>query len=204
MNPFIQGILAGYGIAIPVGAIAILIVDTAIRRGFRSGFAAGAGAATADIVYASLAALAGQALAALLAPFSVQIRILSALALVFLGGWGIWQIVSSRKNSQDRPAAIFNIGLQQTYLKFVSLTLLNPLTVTYFAALILAENNNMPDWPSRILFVAGAGLASLSWQGLLAGLGALAHKRLSPRFQLFTSLAGNLIVAGLGVRIFFQ
>jgi len=77
LNPFVQGLLAGYGIAIPVGAIAILIVDAAIRRGFRAGFAAGAGAATADIVYASLAAVAGQALAALLAPLAAQIRVVS-------------------------------------------------------------------------------------------------------------------------------
>ena len=51
--------MAGYGIAIPVGAIAILIVDMGLRRGFGLGFMAGAGAAAADFIYASLAAVAG-------------------------------------------------------------------------------------------------------------------------------------------------
>ena len=32
---FVAGVAAGYGIAIPVGAIAILIMETGLRRGFR-------------------------------------------------------------------------------------------------------------------------------------------------------------------------
>ena len=32
---FVAGVVAGYGIAIPVGAIAVLIVETGLRRGFR-------------------------------------------------------------------------------------------------------------------------------------------------------------------------
>ena len=45
MTAFWEGVLAGYGIAIPVGAIAILIVDLGLRRGFQPAFMAGAGAA---------------------------------------------------------------------------------------------------------------------------------------------------------------
>ncbi len=50
-------------------------------------------------------------------------------------------------------------------------------------------------------FVVGVGLASLSWQSLLAGVGALGNRHLSPRFQALTSIVGNLIVIGLGARI---
>ena len=60
MNPFFQGALAGYGIAMPVGAVSILIIGAALRGGFLPGFAAGMGAATADLFFATLAALAGQ------------------------------------------------------------------------------------------------------------------------------------------------
>jgi hypothetical protein len=35
MRAFAEGVVAGLGIAVPVGAIAVLIVDPAIRRGFR-------------------------------------------------------------------------------------------------------------------------------------------------------------------------
>ncbi len=39
-----EGIIPGFEIAIPVGAIAVLIIEGAVRRGFLPGFAAGAGA----------------------------------------------------------------------------------------------------------------------------------------------------------------
>ena len=204
MNSFFQGILAGYGIAIPVGAIAILIVETSIRRGFRGGFAAGAGAATADIVYASLAALAGQVLAGLLAPAAMPIRWLSAIVLIALGAWNLRQLFIQKQNEQGSgKPGIDPAGSQSIYMRFVGLTLLNPLTVTYFAALILGGNAISQGWADRLAFVVGAGLASLSWQSLLAGLGALAHRRLSPQVQNVTSLVGNLIVIGLGLRMFF-
>ena len=38
MTAFGEGVVAGYGIAIPVGAIAILIIELGLRRGFRAGF----------------------------------------------------------------------------------------------------------------------------------------------------------------------
>ena len=97
MSAFIAGVIAGYGIAIPVGAIAILIVETGLRRGFRAAFAAGAGAATADLVYASLAALAGQGLAAALAPYAAGLRLVSAGVLIVLGGWGVWKVLRPRR-----------------------------------------------------------------------------------------------------------
>jgi hypothetical protein len=53
------GFAAGYGIAIPVGAVAVLIVETGIRSGFRAAAAAGAGAAPADGIYAAIAAIFG-------------------------------------------------------------------------------------------------------------------------------------------------
>ena len=47
----VAGVVAGYGIAIPVGAIAILIVETGLRRGFRLAAAAG--------IYATVAVVFG-------------------------------------------------------------------------------------------------------------------------------------------------
>jgi arginine exporter protein ArgO len=129
---------------------------------------------------------------------------LSAAVLVGLGGLGLWQTYQAGRravsgqaaqNPEKRAGAI--------YARFVGLTLLNPLTVAYFAALILGGGAELGSWEARVSFVLGAALASLSWQTLLAGLGALAHRHLSPRFQRIASLAGNLIVIGLGVRLLF-
>ena len=204
MTAFWEGVLAGYGIAIPVGAIAILIVDVGLRRGFDFGFMAGAGAATADFFYASLAALAGEILASALAPFALGLRIASALVLLGLGSYGLWQ--ARQKSRQGvKPTTHDRQGRLRTFTQFLGLTLLNPLTVAYFGALILGRDAGATATVAdRAAFVAGAGLASLSWQTLLAGMGALAKQYLSPRFQMYTSVAGNLVVIGLGLRVVVQ
>jgi arginine exporter protein ArgO len=80
--------------------------------------------------------------------------------------------------------------------------LLNPLTVTYFGALILGLGSLGKLAPSgRVAFVAGAGLASLSWQTLLAGVGGLGNRFASERARRLTAYLGNAIVIGLGVRL---
>jgi threonine/homoserine/homoserine lactone efflux protein len=217
MPAFWEGVLAGYGIAVPVGAIAVLIVDVGLRRGFRPAFAAGAGAASADFLYASLAALAGGALALLLAPFATPLRVASGLVLCGLGGYGLWRAwLGARAGEQSLRRApgehekpeIGTAGVDggarpgRVYAQFLGLTLLNPLTVAYFAALVLGRGAGGAAAPvDRLIFVAGAGLASLSWQTLLAGFGALAHRRLSPGWRTGLSIAGNLMVLGLGLRL---
>lgn len=201
MNPFVEGVLAGYGIAVPVGAIAVLIIETALRGGWRAGAAAGAGAATADVLYAALAALAGQVLAAWLAPWAGMLRGLSALVLMGLGGWGVWRawrIVPASHTSEP----VTGRGLGAIFAKFVGLTVLNPLTVVYFTALMLGHGpTSLLTAADRAWFVVGAGLASLSWQWVLAGVGAWAHTRLPANAQRWASLLGNGLVLALGVRL---
>ncbi len=89
------------------------------------------------------------------------------------------------------------------YAQFVGITIINPLTVVYFAAFILGRDASAVHYPllANLLFVAGAGLASLSWQTLLAALGGMAGSRLSPRFRLYAIILGNVLVLALGSRI---
>jgi threonine/homoserine/homoserine lactone efflux protein len=202
MNAFWEGVIAGYGIAIPVGAIAILIVDMGLRRGFPTAFMAGAGAATADFIYALLAAIAGVTLAIALAPYAGVLQIASAIVLLALGGYGLWQAWKIKAAQRTTLFPEDNHSLWRIYLRFLGLTLLNPLTITYFGALILGRDaTNTTTAFDQLLFVIGAALASLSWQTLLAGVGSLANQRLSPRFQRLTSITGNLIVIAFGLRI---
>jgi arginine exporter protein ArgO len=236
-------VLAGYGIAIPVGAIAVLILETGMSRGFRAAFAAGSGAAAADLTYAALAALAGPPIAAALSSYSLALRLGSAALLLAIGLRGLWVAWGRRPSAPsdgipaggrnpepdasrsarhasrgdpvpdaDRSAPLTSRSgpsaaparstALRTFAQFLALTLLNPLTVAYFAALMLGRGAAHPLSPAgRLAFVAGAWLASWSWQTLLAASGALARRLLSPRAQRLTALAGNAVVIGFGWRI---
>lgn len=200
MAAFFEGVLAGYGIAIPVGAIAVLILDVSLRRGFRVGFIAGAGAAFADFLYAALAVVAGGALAQIISPYAVQVSVISGGVLLAVGLYGL--IRSIRSSGTPAMDGAGSNGSGTVFAQFLGLAFINPLTIVYFSALILGGGaKNLGSVLGHAAFVTGAGLASLSWQTLLAGLGSLGYERLSPRFQMATSTIGFLVVIGFGLRI---
>ena len=199
----LAGVVAGYGIAIPVGAIAILIVETGLRRGFRLGAAAGAGAAVADGIYATIAAVFGAALAIVLAPFDTPLRMLAIVLLVAIAVRGLLGLRRSPALAGDQGAAAIAADVEaaerggsagRTFAAFLGLTLLNPITVAYFTALILGLTGTGVGPVEKAAFVAGAFLASLSWQLLLAAAGAFLHRRLSPGLRIAVIVLGNVIV----------
>lgn len=201
MTPFIDGALAGYGIAIPVGAIAVLIVGTGMRCGFACAAAAGAGAATADLIYAIVAATAGAAAAQMLEPWSGPIQLVSAAVLA---GLAIWGLAGWRRNSLEAGAAVevTRGEMAATYGRFLGLTIINPLTVIYFTSMVLGNAIGRPvGLIGATMFAAGAFLASLSWQLLLAGVGAFGRRGLPPSARTVTLVAGNLVILGLALRI---
>jgi threonine/homoserine/homoserine lactone efflux protein len=200
LDAFLSGIIAGYGIAIPVGPIAILIIELGLRRGFRVALSAGAGAASADLIYATVAALAGTFLVSILAPFASILRVGSAFGLIAMGAWLLYH-GRDRSDRTDGPQ-LRATNCPQTYAMVLGLTLLNPVTVTYFTTLILGMRaDSSQSSVSAILFVSGAFLASLSWQSLLASISGIAHKRLPARMQAATFAIGNLLIMALGAAI---
>ena len=159
-DAFVAGIFAGLGIAIPVGAIAVLIIEAAVRHGFRVGWAAGAGAATADGSYALLAALFGTVIADLLAPWQTPLRLLAVAVLVVIAVRGLLALRNGRTGARDEDPPT----MRRAYLVVTGLTIINPMTVAYFAALILGLPGIADDPASKIAFAAAAFLASLAWQ----------------------------------------
>jgi arginine exporter protein ArgO len=209
ITAFLAGAAAGLGIAIPVGAIAILIVETGLRRGFRLAAAAGAGAASVDGLYALVAAAFGAALAAVLAPWERPLRVVAVVALVAIALRGLLGLRALSRPAEadgapirpDVEAAERGGSAVRTYGAFVAITLLNPLTVTYFAALVLGLGSTGAGPAEKAAFVAGAFLSSLAWQTLLAAVGAFLHRRLSPRLRAGVVLLGNAIILAFAIAI---
>jgi arginine exporter protein ArgO len=196
---FIQGLIAGYGIAIPLGPIAILIIELGIRRGFWVAFSAGAGAASADLIYASIASIAGTFLVSILKPVSFWVHLVSGLVLIAIGLWLFLHRKPARRHAKILSGSSSRL---KAYVMILGLTILNPLTVTYFTTLILGLRINIATTPAdTFLFVSGAFLASLSWQTLIASLGGFAHQRLSVTAQSAMFTIGNTIIILLGVLI---
>ena len=197
LSAFLIGAAAGYAIAIPVGPIAVLIVRTGLRRGFRVAAAAGAGTATVDLIYAVAAVLVGTAIVATLGPVILPFRLAAAAVLIGLAVRGLLQLRARRAEADgDDPRSVF-----RTYLLFIGLTLLNPATVAYFVTLAVGLPEIAQDAGSRVAFAVGASLSSLSWQTVLAAIGAALHTRLTPRIELATTLLSSAILVGFALKI---
>jgi arginine exporter protein ArgO len=200
LESFVAGAIAGYGIAIPVGPVAVLIIELGVRRGLRPAAAAGLGAATADSLYALLAVLAGASIAAILEPIEPALRLFAVIVLTVIALRGVYLAVYHARigipGNAELPAQA-----GRTYLRFLAITLLNPTTILYFAALILGRPELGESPGEQAAFIAGAALASTSWQLLLAVLGALAHRRLPWKVQFGISMAGNAVVLGFAIAI---
>ncbi|MDQ3957339.1 MAG: LysE family transporter [Actinomycetota bacterium] len=200
MSAFLEGAVAGYGIAIPVGAIAVLLVDLALRRGFAPAAAAAAGVATADLVYATVAVLLGAAVADVVEPYQDTLRVVSAFALLLIAAHLLRGVLAARRPVSE--VRTVDAPTEAAYFaRFLGLTILNPATITYFVALILGLDRGDASAADKVRFVAGAFLASLSWQLVLAALGSVLHRRLPENARTVLGIAGVMVITGFAVRL---
>lgn len=151
------------------------------RTGWRTGAGAALGVATADGVYAVIAVAGGSALVPLLAPVTTPLRWASAVVLVVLALRAVSVALSAYRKgglaSRDDGTVL---GPARAYLTFLGITVLNPMTVIYFVALVLATGPSAPaTLPDRAAFVLAALVASASWQLLLALGGTLLGRTLT-------------------------
>ncbi|MEU7759859.1 MULTISPECIES: LysE/ArgO family amino acid transporter [Micromonospora] len=211
---FLAGLVAGYGVAIPVGAIAILILGLSARTSFRVGAAAALGVATADGLYAAVAALGGAAVASRLAPVAGPLRLVAAGVLLALACLTARRALRppatthppSPSGTTQEPSARGGMDTPvRAFAAVLALTLLNPATVVYFVALVLGRGDVLGSGPpAAAAFTLGVFLASASWQVLIAGGGSLIGRALTgPRGRRVTALLSSVIIAALAVATLF-
>lgn len=119
-----------------------------------------------------------------------------ALLAVALGG-----LVASRRRREVVVASAGEPSCLLTYARFLGLSLVNPLTVVYYVSMAAGFASVAGSLRHATVFAVGALTASLSWQALLAFSGAAGGRWLSPRSRLGLSVAGNLLILAVGVRM---
>jgi arginine exporter protein ArgO len=191
------GLVAGLGVAMPLGAIGALLVGMPARAGHRVSVCAALGVATTDGLYAAVAVAGGAALAAAVHRVTLPLQLLSAGVLVALA---LAAIVVAR-----RPAGTVSAPIRFTparaYVAFLALTAVNPGTLAYFLALVLGTDGALRHGTGA-WFVAGVLTASAAWQLLLVGGGAvLVHVLAGPRARAGLALASAALMLALAVRV---
>jgi len=204
ITALVAGLMAGYGIAVPVGAVGAYLVALTAQTSLRTGVFAALGVATADGLYALIAVLGGAALAAALSPVTLPLRRGSALVLFALAAWGaVTAIRRYRSRPDGTTAELGAFGAVRAYLGLWAMTMMNPLTVLYFMALVLGRQGAAaPARAAEAVFILAVFVASASWQLALAGSGAILGRVLTGSHgQLITAVVSSVLIGSLALHL---
>ena len=197
----LAGMFAGFAVAVPVGVIAVLIIETGMMGGLRRGLAAGAGAATVDLLFCSLALLVGGLLNQFLSVALVPLQVLAGGVLISIGVRGLLSLRASSTGADAATDPRVRGSAGQLYLRFIALTAMNPATILYFLALAIGLPGIGNEPVNAVAFTLGAAGASLSWQLLLGAIGAAAGRILPERAVTATRIVGQMLIIGFGTSI---
>ena len=193
----IAGLAAGLAIAMQVGAVSLLLVETAVVRGTRIGVAAGMGVATVDLLFAAAAAVAGATAGALLAEHEVEIRLVAAATLAVIAVHGLVALGREPSGPTKDPAGTDGPGAH--YVRFFAITLVNPLTIASFAAVATSLPLGAPA--AAAAFAAGVGVASGGWHLVLTVAAGHAGRWITPRVEKALGVGGRIAVLLLAAHL---
>jgi threonine/homoserine/homoserine lactone efflux protein len=193
----IAGLAAGLAIAVQVGAVSLLLVETAVAGGPRVGIAAGMGVATVDLLFAAAAAAAGATAGAVLAAHETEIRLVAAATLAGIAVHGL--IGLRRAGAATSGGQVGDEDPRAHYTRFFAITLLNPLTIASFAA--VATSLPLDDAAAAVAFATGVGAASAGWHLFLTAMAGHAGRWVTPRIQRGLGVGGRIVVLLLAAHL---
>ncbi|MGE5499821.1 MAG: LysE family translocator [Syntrophothermus sp.] len=187
---FLKGALIGFIMAVPLGPIGIICIRKTLTEGRLQGLVIGFGAATADLLYGSVAAFGLTIVSDLIISQKIWIRLVGGTLLLFLG------VKTFRKQPADPKFHIQNSSIIRSYLTTIFLTLTNPLAIFAFIAVFaaLGLGYDLSNYSASAL-VAGVFTGSALWFLLLSSGVVLFRKKLELNgLRWVNKIAGVLII----------
>ena len=191
-----KGLLIGVLVAAPLGPVGILIVHRVLAERRRAGFISGVGAATADTLYACIAAFFFSFAASLLGGHPITVRLVGGLVLVGLG------LKLMRCKPHDASDPDQRGTLWSHFLSTFFLTAANPITVFALSAIFAAWG---PTTEERTLvnmatLIGGVFAGSVLWFGGISLSVGLVRFHMTPdRLRWVNILCGVAMLAFGGV-----
>ncbi len=187
----LEGFVIGFLLAMPVGPIGILCIRRTLTNGRHHGIIVGLSGASADVVYALVAAFSVTLISDFVTGFQHWIRLAGGVLLLILGFY-IFRSQPALRSAPNRS----NIHAKTFFSTFL-LALTNPMTMFAFATAFSAVRsgqitNNRIFLP---MLVAGVFLGSLFWFFMLANFASIFKKNLTDGgLVLVNKISGCLLM----------
>ena len=190
LSIFIQGIVIGLTLAVPIGPISLLCIQRTIADGRLHGIISGLGVSTADSFYAAITVLGLTVISSLIIAHQYLFRSLAGIILILIG-IRVFLLM---------PAVVSEKSEHETYLKdylsMVTIAIANPMTLIFFLVIlpgfgvIIQESAFLP----AAEFVAGVFFGSAIWWIFLCGSVGSVRSRISVKnLGLINRISGVLI-----------
>ena len=187
-----RGFLIGFVIAAAIGPIGLLCIRRTLVEGAAMGAVSGLGAATADGIYASIAAFGLTAAAETLVGARRPLGVVGGCFLVALA---LHSLFLRPEAAADRPPRT----LLSAYATTVGLTIANPATILSFAAGFVGLGLAGRDAVAAGALVLGVFSGSATWWLILAAAVSTFRERMGPGAQRRLAGASSVMIGLLGI-----
>jgi threonine/homoserine/homoserine lactone efflux protein len=195
---FIKSLFVGIAVAAPLGPAGILCLRYIINQGFWVGLVSGLGVATADTIYAAVAALGLTYIADFVIAYQFWLRFIGGVALILIG-IKIFRVHSETPISKSNNTDFFHV-----FLSGFLFTIANPFMIliltAVFAAVGLASVGTNYDLALTVILGVLTG-SSLWWLSLSGGISLFRRKFTESIIRLTNRISGIMIVL-LGIYSF--
>jgi threonine/homoserine/homoserine lactone efflux protein len=197
---FLKGLIIGLSIAVPVGPIGVLCIRRTLAQGRITGFLSGLGAATADALYGAIAGFGLTFLSNFLIGQQMWFHLIGGGLLFILGAKTFFS------KPAEQGTSIEGYSLWNAYLSTFFLTLTNPMTILFFAAVFagLGVGSGNNHYASAGILVLGVFFGSAMWWIILSGFTGILRELFNfKRLQWLNRISG-LIIIGFGLFAFLS
>jgi threonine/homoserine/homoserine lactone efflux protein len=162
---FVQGILIGLILAVPVGPLALICIQRALTEGRLHGICSGIGIATADSFYAAVTFLGLTVISGVIIAHQYLFRSIAGIVLIFMGIRIFLSVPSSISAKTEHESYL------KDYFSLVALAIANPLTLVFFLVILPGYGVMIhgTSFLSEAEFVAGVFFGSSVWWIVLCG-----------------------------------
>lgn len=198
---YLRGVAIGFAVAFALGPVGLLVIRRTIERGWAHGAVSGLGVATADGLYAAVAAFGLTAITTALVGLDRVLGIVGGLILVALSMRGLRAVMTSSPAVAvaDPEAGRRRVTALGAWASMVGLTLTNPATILSFTALFASIGAGTGGPAGATLVVAGVASGSAAWWLLLTALVAGMRARLTPRVVRGLNVLASIVIGLFGV-----
>ena len=187
---FIQGIIIGLTLAVPIGPISLLCIQRTISDGKLHGIISGLGVSTADSFYAAITVLGLTAISGLIIDQQLLFRSIAGIILILIGIRVFMSVPAGVSEKREHETYL------KDYLSMVAIAIANPMTLIFF--LVILPGFGVIIQGSAFLpaaeFVAGVFFGSVAWWIILCGSIGSVRSRISVKhLGLINRISGVLI-----------